>query len=218
MINLPPPPKGQTGLPLSAFSHLPDPPKGQQGMTLAQLRPTPPIEQSNDDSLLKKVGDFTGANAIGESLGTAAFNVGQMAQGKNPFLNPERLAGGERAPGINPASQVDIPKTIGGYIKAGSLVVGAGTTPTTLAGTIGTGAGLGAAQMGGNTLEKTGDIGKATISAVKGALLGGATAGAVYGIGHLIVSAGDKIMTSVIKPSRADMADGFNIQTVKDYQ
>ena len=35
---LPPPPKGQTGVTLDSFSHLPPPPKGQTGMTLDQVK------------------------------------------------------------------------------------------------------------------------------------------------------------------------------------
>lgn len=144
-------------------------------------------------------GKFTGANAIGEGLGTAAYNIGQLTQGKTN-LDP-----------------VNVPKMAGGILQAGATVAGLGAAPATLAGTIATGAGVGAAQMGGGTLAQTGDIKKAAVSAGEGSLLGGATAGAVAGIGHLIGAIGDKIMTSVIKPSRADIADGFNIQTVKDY-
>lgn len=50
-----------------------------------------------------------------------------------------------------------------------------------------------------------------------GALTGGLTAGTFTGLGKMIGSAGDKIMTSVIKPSIRDVKDGFDISTVKEF-
>lgn len=64
-------------------------------------------------SLFKTI--TAGAPAIGESLGTAALNIDKLAHGQNPDI------------------PVDIPKTIGGYIQAGSTVSGIGALKGTKA-------------------------------------------------------------------------------------
>jgi len=54
----------------------------------------------------------------------------------------------------------------------------------------------------------------------KGAISGaisGITTGVVGGIGNLIGKVGDKIQLGVLKPSKADIEDGFNLNTIKEY-
>lgn len=70
---------------------------------------------------LETVGSALGGKSIGESLGTAAFNFGQILQGKNPFQNPTKIPGAQQ-PGPNPSSQMDIGNTLGGYANAASSV------------------------------------------------------------------------------------------------
>lgn len=53
--------------------------------------------------------------------------------------------------------------------------------------------------------------------AATGAVTGGALYGAGVGIGKVIGAAGDKIMTSVIKPLKSEIEDGFSLETVKKY-
>src|SRR5690348_1552551 len=95
LANLPPPPQGQTGITLDQFSHLAPPPSGQKGLTLAQVQAQQPTTGSagqaivpgstlggnlkalggNILGLIRGVGSATGANAIGEGVGTAAANI-----------------------------------------------------------------------------------------------------------------------------------------------
>lgn len=139
---------------------------------------------------VKGFGSVTGANSIGESLGTAGFDVGQMAQGKNPFANPTKV-GGVPQPGTNPASQVDIPKTIGGYLQAGSTIGAAGlpiaTAPTAIArvgqATAGYGA-LGGITGAGSALENKATPGSVLASSATGAVIGAAGGAIGQGIGE----------------------------------
>lgn len=151
---------------------------------------TPLQEQKpSDEGFLKKVQNvlttiFPGTEQIGESLGTAAFNVGQMAQGKNPFENPAKI-GGKSVGGVNPASQVNIPKTIGGYISTGSMVAAPVAGAETAVGRIATTAGLGALAGAGGAMAQGGGVG----NVVKGGLVGGAIGGVAGGAGELLSKA-----------------------------
>lgn len=139
--------------------------------------------QPEQKSLARKAQDvlttiFPGTQQIGESLGTAAFDAGQLLQGKNPFKNNDGS--------VNKASQVDIPKTIGGYLQAGSMVGAPGAGAETALGRISTTAGLGAiAGAGGSLASGSKDVGEIT----KQGLIGGAVGGVLGGAGELISKA-----------------------------
>ncbi len=125
-------------------------------------------------NLKKLPGDIAGAAAnlpgiasIGTSLKRAGQNIGLLAQGQNPNI------------------PVDIPKTIGGYLKAGSTVA-ALANPASAIAKIGVGAGIGAAQGAGGTLENGGGLGDTLKSGAIGGLIGGGLAGTLVGASKLM--------------------------------
>lgn len=138
-----------------------------------QPQSSPETTSAPKSSLLDKVQKvlttiFPGTEQIGESIGTAAANIGLLAQGKNPNL------------------PVNIPKTIGGYLEAGSTVGAPGVSAPTAIGRIGTTAGLGALAGAGGALA-SGSTSAGQIA--KQGLLGGAVGGAVGGAAELISKA-----------------------------
>lgn len=124
---------------------------------------------TEDKSLSQKIQDvlttiFPGTQQIGEGIGTAAFNIGQLIQGKNPFANP--------------ASQVNVPKMAGGILEAGSMLGAPVSAPTAL-GRIGTIAGLGAITGAGGALAGgSTDVGDIAKQGAVGGLVGGVLGGA----------------------------------------
>lgn len=120
---------------------------------------------------IKGFGSATGANAVGEGLGTAAANIGLLAQGKNPNI------------------PVDVPKMVGGILEGGATVAAAGlpiaTAPTALArigqATVGYGA-LGGVAGAGSALENKATPGGVLKSSAVGAATGAATGAAAQGL------------------------------------
>ena len=158
---------------------------------------------------IKAFGDATGGTAIGNGLGTAIFNIGQMTQGKNPFANPAKV-GGVPVGGLNPASKVDVPKMAGGVLQAGSIVAGTGLPiagAATVAGRI-VQAGLGYGALGGiagagsamaNGTDSTKGFGQ---GALYGAIGGVAGQSIGEGIGAL-----KNVMNKPVNPSDAAWQD-----------
>lgn len=105
----------------------------------------------------------------------------------------------------------------GDILKAGAEIGAVAAAPATLAGTIGVGAGIGAAQGAGEAMQQEKGLGEVAKSGGIGALIGGATAGVIGGFSKLLGKVGEKIQTSVIRPTAPDLKDGFSMQTVKDY-
>lgn len=93
--NLPPPPKGQSGMTLDQFKHLPPPPKGQSGMTLDQIKSSSDKQQATEQKNAFKPwwADPIGTVKAGFNdlvkplikdtarLGTNVLNAGQTAIG-----------------------------------------------------------------------------------------------------------------------------------------
>lgn len=81
------------------------------------------------------------------------------------------------------------------------------------------GGALGGALYGSS--QSDGGVADKLASAAGGAATGAVTGGTLYGagslIGKVVGAAGDKIMTSVIKPLKADVEDGFSLETIKKY-
>lgn len=88
-----------------------------------------------------------------------------------------------------------------------------GLVPTIASGAL-TGGISSAVDAASNDKSTAGDITKAGLT---GAAAGAATGGLSYGFGKLLEGAGSKIFNTIIKPSQADIKDGFNIDTVKKY-
>ena len=68
LSNLPPPPKGKTGVTLGSLSHLPPPPSGGKGMTLDQVKASTPKEPK--PGLLQQAGNNLYNNTIGDAKGS----------------------------------------------------------------------------------------------------------------------------------------------------
>ena len=86
LSNLPPPPKGQTGVTLDSFSHLPPPPKGQQGFTLDQINSQQTPESQG--AVKQADGTYRGPTFLEglEQAGIGAANfVGSQAIGLGQF-------------------------------------------------------------------------------------------------------------------------------------
>lgn len=105
----------------------------------------------------------------------------------------------------------------GDLLKTGGEFLGLAAAPATIPAAIGTGAIVGASQGAGTALQNDASASDIAKQGAIGGVVGGVTGGTVAGFGKLIGEAGNKIMTSVIKPSRADIEDGFSIDTLKQY-
>lgn len=131
----------------------------------APVAPTPP-----EKDLLSQATDvattiFPGTKAIGESLGTAALNIGKLARGQNPDI------------------PVNVPATVGGYVAAGASALGtmgAGATGGVLTKALQS-AGVGAAIGGGSAVSEGKRAGEAVGAAALGAGVGAGTSLAFSG-------------------------------------
>lgn len=134
-----------------------------------------PINAVPQKDLLTKATDvataiFPGTRAIGESLGTAALNIGKLAKGQNPDI------------------PVDNGRAIGGYLSAGAQVAGfggVGTTGGVLAKALQS-AGVGAAISGGTELSKGGGLKDVAKSTAIGAGIGAGTSLALSGVENVL--------------------------------
>lgn len=161
--------------------------------------------------ILQKTGDVVNkifpGKQVGQAIGTLAGYVASPNKDQFDLSAPT-------------------PLQVGGDIAKGSaLVAGASlqSAPTIL-GKAAQFGGIGAVSGAGQALvdEKNArDVAKS--AAVQGAI--GAGTGAAFGLAekgirrlsNLLGKTGDRIQTSVIKPSQADVKDGFSIETVKKY-
>ena len=77
---------------------------------------------------------------------------------------------------------------------------------------------LGGASVAGIAGSSQGDTSQQRMqNAATGAVAGAATGGALAFGGKLFGAVGDKIMTSVIRPTARDIADGFSLDTIKKF-
>jgi hypothetical protein len=119
----------------------------------------------------------------------------------------------------------DLKESVGVGVEAGATLAGGGVgSAKTVLGKAAQFGGIGALSAGGKAaaedksaldIAKDAAIG-GTVGAVTGAAFGGVEKG-IRGMSKLFGKAGDKIQTSVIKPTQADIKDGFSIETVKKY-
>lgn len=145
-------------------------------------------------------------------ISLAAKPVQLLAKGlgqEDPYAN-KALGGVE-------VSNPSLKGTAGDILKAGATAAGIAAAPTTVPGAIATGAGIGGSTFAGQALQQEKPIASVATEGAKGAAIGGATAGIVSGIGKLAGYLGERIQRGVIKPSKADMEDGFSMDTIKQY-
>ena len=110
-------------------------------------------------------------------------------------------------------------QALGTGLNAATTAAGFGTggLATTIPRAIGVGGILGATSGAGQAMSNNASAKDVAIQAGVGGVLGAATAGLTSGLGALLQKSGSGILNTVIKPSRADIADGFDMQTIKDY-
>lgn len=176
----------------------------QKGYSMPQDRSA--VDKLLDNPLTRVLQKFPGQN-VGQAIGT----LGGFALSKNK-------------------EQYDLSaptplQTIGDIAQGAAMVAGikAPVAPTVLgkAAQFGT---IGGISGAGEALKNDGGISDIAKESIKGAAVGAAT-GAAFGLAEkgvkkfadLLGKTGDKIQMSVIKPSQADIKDGFSIDTVKKY-
>jgi hypothetical protein len=115
------------------------------------------------------------------------------------------------------APQASLTKNIGAGLQLGSTIAAAQAAPAAIVPSVVAGASIGAANQGGEALAEGAPVTEVARKTAIGAAVGGAVSGVVSGFSKLLGKVGDKIMTSVIRPTQADKADGFAIETVKQY-
>ncbi len=199
------------------------------------VHPSAPIPPTDNQGLLQKAGNVVGAvfpgKAIGEAVGTAAFNVGQMVQGKDPFANPTRIAGVQQ-PGVNPASQANVGAEVGDILKGGATVAGlkaplpssslpgvAGIASRTAqaAGTFGA---IGAVQGFGENIGQGKSTGEIAGNTAKSAAYSAVAGGAFNLLGEGIAAAAKKFGPSALEftsgvPKKAIEQAAANPETAK---
>lgn len=101
-------------------------------------------------------------------------------------------------------------------VKSGVMAASEAAIPS-LTRTLAAGATVGGVGGVSNAMQKNESNKDIVKSGLAGATIGAATGGLAYGFGKLLENAGSKILNTVIKPSRADINDGFSMDTVKKY-
>lgn len=171
--------------------------------------------------------------SLGQKVLNAAGNVASAVEqpfvslAATPIQAVAKFAGVEDPykslpiPGLGdkniPVSPLSLEAKGGDVLKAGAEIGAVAAAPATLAGTIATGAGIGAAQGAGEAMQQEKSAKEVGKSGAIGAAIGAATAGVIGGFSKLLSKVGEKIQTSVIRPTAPDLKDGFSMQTIKDY-
>lgn len=181
----------------------------------------PPVEVPKKDLLQKTTDVVTSifpGKQVGETLGTL-LGAGITGTKETLGLVPKGTLEQYDTSAPTPLQVVgDVAK--GALSVAGAKLPIASSIPGKVAqfGALGGASGLAEGVASGDTQEQTLEKAKT------GALVGSAT-GALFGVaekgfkavGNLLGKTGEKIQTSVIKPSQADIKDGFSIDTIKKY-
>lgn len=193
----------------------------QNSVPTAQIQP----QQSTSDSIWSAISNFGSSIAKGtvDTLGTNLSNIGFAANALKDV--PAAIGGNQQARNrLATAGQTAevLPKTtlkqdIGAGLQLGATVATPGAGSATIPAAIGSGALLGASQSGGNSLASGDTLVEAGTKAAIGGAVGGIASGAIAGVGNLLGKMGEKIQTSVIKPTATDIADGFSVENVNKY-
>lgn len=179
--------------------------------------------QNNIMDSLNKVGKAIGSIFPGQKIGQDIGTLGGYA------LNAVKEKLGLAPKGSTAAYNLSAPsplQAVGDVAKGAAMVGGfEAPVPATIAGNIGLGAGLSAVGGAGQAATQTSnsaiptgqDLGQTAKGGLIGGVVGGAISGATSLLGHLLESTGNKIQMSAIKPSQADIKDGFSMDTIKKY-
>lgn len=144
---------------------------------------------------------------LGEAIGRSVQAFGALAKGDTQTFrtladqnaaNMGKVVGSAAYSAVAPASFAisGAPTVLGTALKLGAA---------------------GAVQSGTASVAQGSTAGQVVKDTAVGAALGAAVGGAVKLFGNLLQKSGEKITTSVIRPSTADVADGFSIDTIQKY-
>lgn len=157
------------------------------------------------------------ANAVSQpftSLAATPVQALAKATGQpDPYAQGFPALGGQG----NPVTPLTVKGKAGDVLKVGATVASIATAPTSVPALIATGAGIGAAQGAGEALQQDLPARDVIDEAVRGGTRGGAFAGALGIVGKLAGALGEKIQTSIIRPTKLDIEDGFSMATVKKH-
>ncbi|HZR77344.1 MAG TPA: hypothetical protein VFB05_30985, partial [Bradyrhizobium sp.] len=155
------------------------------------------------DELAAKMGELTG---VGGKKGDYEGNLAQQ-RARDKEIPAAISVPGEIA-GSVASTMAAAPAT-----AAAGAVTGLSKLPT-VAKAISSGAGVGALFGSG---QSEGGLEDRLKGAAEGGAIGAATGGVLSLAGKIFGAAGDKIMTSVIRPTSRDIADGFSLDTIKRF-
>lgn len=144
---------------------------------------------------------------LGNAIGRSVRGFAALAQGDTTTF--KQLA---------QENNREMPKVFGSalYSAAAPATFAVGGAPSVL-GTAAKLAAAGAATTGSASIAKGNDAGQVIKDTAIGGAVGAAAGGMTKLLGKFLEKTGDKITTSVIKPSRADIEDGFAVDTIKKY-
>lgn len=148
-----------------------------------------------------KSGDYAG-NLKTEQAKTAAVPSGIAVPGEIAGAVAGTVAGGPVIRGAGTIAGEAVPAVANAASKIPSIIrtaVGAGT------------AGAVAGSSEGDTTQQR------LQNAATGGTIGAVTGGTLAVGGKILGAIGDKIMTSVIRPTARDIADGFSLDTIKNF-
>jgi hypothetical protein len=174
---------------------------------------------------VEKVGDFVGVTPLAKGLSAMAFKYltpeGRDLEKKvnNNTATPEELQAYSEIYGTLP----DAKQVAAGAAKTALTLgtLGTGSVAKTLAGRVVEGGILGGAFTALDNLQnkKKATENLATGVAIGGAipLVGAAVKKGVQGVGKVFGGTGERIEYSLIKPTKTDLSDGFNVSNIKKY-
>lgn len=190
-----------------------------------------PLNSSNNETLdsfgslakkdiVQKTGDVVNKIFAGKQVGQSIGTLGALAIEKAKGLFGEQ----DNSQFIDTSAPT--PLQVAGDIVKGATEVAGSKLPvaTSVLGKVGQFGTLGAISGGAKAVSEGKDtqniIKDTQKGAVTGAIVGGVTGIAEKGLSKLSdlsTRLGDKIQTSVIKPSQADIKDGWSVDTIKKY-
>lgn len=172
----------------------------------------PLIDRIANSKVAKGIQSFFPGAKLGEAIGTSVAAIGQAAKGN--FKGASDIAKTQVPVKQVAADTANILLTAGGA----ALPVAKGATAVgTVLKTAGQAGLVGAGQAGSKTIAQGGT----DAEALRNAAIGGGTSalisGTVSAFGEMLKSSGNKIVNTVIKPSQADIDNGFSMDTIKKH-
>lgn len=189
--------------------------QGPQGSTINPIAPSPLQNFVPGNIYATATGQQKAPNG---DLGTSALSL-TNALGLKGTTD---TFGGDIAAATNPGNKYapwpSLAQNAGAVAQTGAIAATPFIGPEALGvpGSIAAATGIGAANSGGAALASGKSASEAAGQAVTGGVVSGVTAGVATGLSGLLGAIGNKIMTSVIKPSAADIEDGFSMSTIRD--